>query len=164
MSNNIVEKVKDFLVRLVKDESFRTQLTNKKVEEVKKVLAENGYTFSQNEFEKAAIRILEFKELGEFHDLTEEELVGAVGGVSTQFNWRHWQDSIEITIDSDSDINPDIKDKYINQEIPYIDIIKTYPPIEAIAMYGAILPPEELISIETLSQDPVNLDVDAAVD
>ncbi|MDJ0796785.1 MAG: Nif11-like leader peptide family natural product precursor [Calothrix sp. MO_167.B12] len=82
MSNNIVEKVKDFLVRLVKDESFRAKLTNKKIEEVRKVMAESGYTFSQNEFEKAAIKILEFKELGEFHDLTEEELVGAVGGLT----------------------------------------------------------------------------------
>ena len=103
MSHSIVEKVKDFLVRLVKDESFRTQLTNKKIEEVRKVLAENGYTFSQNEFEKAAIKILEFKELGEFHDLTEEELVGAVGGVSKKFDW-------DLKFDFDQDITdlPDI--------------------------------------------------------
>ncbi|MDJ0620891.1 MAG: Nif11-like leader peptide family natural product precursor [Calothrix sp. MO_192.B10] len=132
MSKTIVEKVKDFLVRLVKDESFRTQLTNKKVEEVRKVLAENGYTFSQNEFEKAAIKILEFKELGEFHDLTEEELVGAVGGVSTKFDWD---------LKFDFDFDQDIKD------FPDIDITGIHPGGGIIAMYGVILPPDEELKI-----------------
>ncbi|MDJ0620893.1 MAG: Nif11-like leader peptide family natural product precursor [Calothrix sp. MO_192.B10] len=131
MYNTIVEKVKDFLVRLVKDESFRTQLTNKKVEEVRKVLAENGYTFSQNEFEKAAIKLLEFKELGEFHDLTEEELVGAVGGVSTKFDWRYWKEPINIDLDKEIEL-PDINDD---------------PNIYGIAMYGAVIPPDA-ISLE----------------
>ncbi|MDJ0620892.1 MAG: Nif11-like leader peptide family natural product precursor [Calothrix sp. MO_192.B10] len=145
MSNTIVEKVKDFLVRLVKDESFRAQLTNKKVEEVRKVMAENGYTFSQNEFEKAAIKILEFKELGEFHDLTEKELIGAVGGVSTKFDWRHWEGSINLDINIDFD--KDIK------EIPDIDIIEIHAPI-AVAHYGVVMPPnaeaELLISTDYL--------------
>ncbi|BAZ40665.1 nitrogen fixation protein [Calothrix sp. NIES-4101] len=81
MSLEILEKVKDFLIKLVKDESFRTQLMSEKVEEVKNALDNAGYNFSADEFEKATIRILELKELGEFEDLTEEELIGAVGGL-----------------------------------------------------------------------------------
>ncbi|MDJ0796784.1 MAG: Nif11-like leader peptide family natural product precursor [Calothrix sp. MO_167.B12] len=132
MSNTIVEKVKDFLVRLVKDESFRAQLTNKKIEEVRKVMADSGYTFSQNEFEKAAIKIIEFKELGEFHDLTEEELVGAVGGVSTKFDW-----DLKFNFDFDQDIT----------DFPDIDITGVYPGGEAIAMYGVILPPDAELKV-----------------
>jgi predicted ribosomally synthesized peptide with nif11-like leader len=81
MSLEIFEKVKDFLIKLVKDESFRTQLMSDKAEEVRKVMTDSGYIFSQDEFEKATIKILELKELGEFHELSEEELVGAVGGL-----------------------------------------------------------------------------------
>ncbi|MUG99604.1 Nif11-like leader peptide family natural product precursor [Scytonema sp. UIC 10036] len=82
MSIEIFEKVKDFLIKLVKDEGFRTQLMSEKAEEVKKALESGGYNFSQQEFETAAITILELKELGEFHELSEEELVGAFGGIS----------------------------------------------------------------------------------
>ncbi|PHM10621.1 Nif11-like leader peptide family RiPP precursor [Nostoc sp. 'Peltigera malacea cyanobiont' DB3992] len=80
MSLTIFEKVKDFLVRLVKDEAFYTQLMTDKIEEVIKVMEEGGYNFSQEEFETASIKILELKELGQFDDLSEEELVGAFGG------------------------------------------------------------------------------------
>ena len=80
MSLTILEKVKEFLIRLVKDEDFRTQLVSDKVEDARKVMADSGYDFSQDEFETAAIEILELKELGHFEELTEEELVGAVGG------------------------------------------------------------------------------------
>jgi predicted ribosomally synthesized peptide with nif11-like leader len=83
MSLEILEKVKDFLVKLVKDEAFRSQLINKKVEEAEQVLQEKGYNFSQEEFETAAIQILELKELGQFNELSEEELVGAVGGIAS---------------------------------------------------------------------------------
>ncbi|WP_017651501.1 Nif11-like leader peptide family RiPP precursor [Fortiea contorta] len=82
MSLDILEKVKDFLVRLVKDEAFRTQLMSEKLEEVMTVLENGGYYFSQEEFENAAIKILELKESGEFQDLSEEELVGAIGGLT----------------------------------------------------------------------------------
>ncbi len=82
MSLAIFEKVKEFLVRLVKDEAFRTQLMSDKIEEVRNLFEDNGYNFSQEEFETAAIRILELKELGEFSDLSEEELLGAVGGLT----------------------------------------------------------------------------------
>ncbi|MUG93683.1 Nif11-like leader peptide family natural product precursor [Scytonema sp. UIC 10036] len=81
MSLEILEKVKEFFIRLVKDESFRAQLMSDKVEKVKKIMTDGGYNFSQDEFEKATIKILELKELGEFHELSEEELVGAVGGL-----------------------------------------------------------------------------------
>ena len=80
MSLTILEKVKEFLIRLVKDEDFRTQLISGKVEDARKAMADSGYNFSQEEFETAAIEILELKELGHFEELTEEELVGAVGG------------------------------------------------------------------------------------
>lgn len=83
MSLQILEKVKDFLVKLVKDESFRTQLINKKVEEAEQFLQDKSYNFSQEEFEIAAIQILELKELGQFDELSEEELVGAVGGIAS---------------------------------------------------------------------------------
>ncbi|MEC4813248.1 MAG: Nif11-like leader peptide family RiPP precursor [Scytonema sp. PMC 1069.18] len=82
MSLEILEKVKDFLIKLVKDEAFRTQLMSEKVEDVKKALEDSGYRFSQKEFETAAIKILELKESGEFNDLSEEELVGAFGGIT----------------------------------------------------------------------------------
>lgn len=81
MSLDILEKVKKFLVRIVKDEDFRTQLMSDQIDEVKKVMADGGYNFSQEEFETAAIQILELKESGEFADLSEEELVGAFGGL-----------------------------------------------------------------------------------
>lgn len=83
MSLEILEKVKEFLVKLVKDEAFRTQLINKKVEEAETFLQDRGYNFTQEQFETAAIQILELKELGEFNELSEEELVGAVGGVAS---------------------------------------------------------------------------------
>ncbi|MBF2065173.1 MAG: Nif11-like leader peptide family natural product precursor [Calothrix sp. C42_A2020_038] len=79
----ILEKVKDFLVKLVKDEAFRAKLMSEKVEEAEQFLQERGYNFSKEEFETAAIKILELKELGEFHELTEAELVGAVGGIAS---------------------------------------------------------------------------------
>lgn len=80
MSLEIFEKVKEFLVRLVKDEDFRAQLQSKTIEEFRKVMQASGYNFSQQEFETATIKILELKELGGFHELSEEELVGVVGG------------------------------------------------------------------------------------
>ncbi|MCC5615172.1 Nif11-like leader peptide family RiPP precursor [Nostoc sp. CHAB 5836] len=83
MSLEILEKVKNFLTRLVKDEAFRTQLMSDKIDEVIKVMEEGGYNFSQEEFETASIKILELKELGQFEDLSEEELVGAFGGLTS---------------------------------------------------------------------------------
>ena len=80
MSVNLFERLKEFLVRLVKDQSFRTQLDNGTVEERQEVLKSSGYIFSKEEFETAALHVLESKERGEFAELTEEELAGVLGG------------------------------------------------------------------------------------
>jgi len=80
MSLEIFEKVKEFLVRLIKDQDFRAQLQTETIDEFRKVMQDSGYNFSQEEFETATIKILELKELGGFHELSEEELVGVVGG------------------------------------------------------------------------------------
>jgi predicted ribosomally synthesized peptide with nif11-like leader len=80
MSVNLFEKLKEFLVRLVKDQSFRTELDNGTVEERQQILKSAGYIFSQEEFETAAIHVLESKERGEFTELNEEELAGVLGG------------------------------------------------------------------------------------
>jgi predicted ribosomally synthesized peptide with nif11-like leader len=80
MSVNLLERLKEFLVRLVKDQSFRTELDNGTVGERQKVLKSAGYIFSKEEFETAALHVLESKERGEFAELTEEELAGVLGG------------------------------------------------------------------------------------
>jgi predicted ribosomally synthesized peptide with nif11-like leader len=80
MSVNLFERLKEFLVRLVKDQSFRTQLDNGTVEERQQILKSAGYIFSKEEFETAAIHVLESKERGEFTELNEEELAGVLGG------------------------------------------------------------------------------------
>ncbi|MBD2338204.1 Nif11-like leader peptide family natural product precursor [Calothrix sp. FACHB-156] len=91
MSLSILEKVKCFLIKLVKDEAFRTQLMSEKTEEVKEILQNSGYIFSKEEFETAAIKILELKELGQFEDLNEEELIGAIGGLTIiDDKFKYW--------------------------------------------------------------------------
>ncbi|WP_375473841.1 Nif11-like leader peptide family natural product precursor [uncultured Nostoc sp.] len=47
MSLEILEKVKRFIIRLVKDEAFRAQLMSDQIDEVIKVMEEGGYNFSQ---------------------------------------------------------------------------------------------------------------------
>lgn len=79
-SNIILEKVKEFLVRLVKDSAFVTQLQTNPIDQVQTLLHRAGYTFTNEEFETATIQLLDLKERDEFHELTEEELVGAIGG------------------------------------------------------------------------------------
>ncbi|BAY29955.1 nitrogen fixation protein [Nostoc carneum NIES-2107] len=91
MSLSILEKVKCFLIRLVKDENFRTQLMSEKAEEVKAVLENGGYIFSKEEFETATIKILELKEIGQFEDLNEQELIGAIGGLTIiEERFKYW--------------------------------------------------------------------------
>jgi len=80
MSVSVFERLKEFLVRLVKDKSFRTELDNGTVEERQQILKSAGYIFSKEEFETAAIHVLESKERGEFTELNEEELAGVLGG------------------------------------------------------------------------------------
>ncbi|GAB4194893.1 MAG: hypothetical protein Fur006_40900 [Coleofasciculaceae cyanobacterium] len=79
---NFIEKVKEFMVRLVKDNTFRDRLEEGSIDERAKLLEEAGYRFSKEEFEAASIELLESKERGEFTELTEEELVGVLGGLS----------------------------------------------------------------------------------
>jgi predicted ribosomally synthesized peptide with nif11-like leader len=143
MSREILEKVKGFLIQLVKDESFRTQLMSEKIEEVKKVMADSGYNFSQDEFEKATIKILELKELGQFQDLTEDELVGAVGGLTTES--PIFQPLYGVIIDPPEGVHP----KPRPFPLPYPrprprPCICKKPPIDVQPMYGVIRPTEYL--------------------
>jgi len=80
MSVSLFERLKEFLVRVVKDQSFRSELDNGTVEERQQILKSAGYIFSKEEFETAAIHVLESKERGEFTELNEEELAGVLGG------------------------------------------------------------------------------------
>lgn len=89
MSVSLFERLKEFLVRLVKDQSFRTELDNGTVEERQQILKSAGYIFSKEEFETAAIHVLESKERGEFTELNEEELAGVLGGlVGAELSFR----------------------------------------------------------------------------
>lgn len=80
MNRNILERVTGFLVKLVKDQQFQAQLQNTSVNERKQLLKEFGYSFSKHEFETAAIKLMEAKEQGQLHELSEEELVTVFGG------------------------------------------------------------------------------------
>ncbi|MBV9386203.1 MAG: Nif11-like leader peptide family natural product precursor [Chroococcidiopsidaceae cyanobacterium CP_BM_ER_R8_30] len=80
MSVGILERVKEFMVRLVKDRAFLTQLENSTIDERNKFLKNAGFDFSKEEFETAVIKIMESKERGEFNELTEDEMVAVVGG------------------------------------------------------------------------------------
>ena len=126
MSLTILETVKEFLIRLVKDEDFRTQLISDKVEDIRKVMADSGYNFSQDEFETAAIEILELKELGHFEELTEEELVGAVGGWRSDWYYKYLRDPKP---------RPKPLPKPIDPQPLYGVVID--PPIQA--MYGVVV-------------------------
>nr|AVH79589.1 Nif11-type precursor [Nostoc sp. PCC 9229] len=142
MSLAIFEKVKEFLVRIVKDEAFRSQLMSEKAEEVKKALENGGYNFSQKEFETAAIQILELKELGEFHDLSEEELLGAFGGL-TRISDRIVQPLYGVIYwpPEDEYPHPWPKPKPIDPQPMYGIVIDPLdPPLQP--MYGVVIPEE----------------------
>lgn len=80
MSIGILEKVKEFWVRLVKDQTFRDRLENSSVDERNKFLEAAGYRFTKEEFEAATLEVIESKEQGEFSELSDEELAAVVGG------------------------------------------------------------------------------------
>lgn len=80
MSFEIIAKVKEFLIKLVKDETFQTRLNNSSVEERNQFLNDSGYDFKQDEFENAAIAVLEASERGEFTELSQTELAAVFGG------------------------------------------------------------------------------------
>ncbi|GAA6619424.1 Nif11-like leader peptide family RiPP precursor [Scytonema sp. NUACC26] len=145
MSLEIFEKVKDFLIKLVKDEAFRTQLMSEKAEEVRKVMADSGYIFSQDEFEEATIKILELKDNGEFYELSEEELVGAVGGLRYA-----WPAKEEYPTHPHPRPYPKPHPKpypkpYPNDPQPLYGVVidPLDPPVQA--LYGVVVPNDEYI-------------------
>jgi predicted ribosomally synthesized peptide with nif11-like leader len=148
MSLSIFEKVKEFVIRLVKDEDFRTQLMSDKIDEVIKLMEEGGYDFSQEEFETASIKILELKELGQFDDLSEEELVGAFGGLTITSDIAI-QPLYGIVISPPEECEkppivkwiPRPRPKPWPQPQPLYGIgIVLDPPVQA--LYGVVVPPE----------------------
>ena len=73
------DKVKEFLVRIVKDDEFRTSVAaQKNPENRSQLLQESGYTFTPSEFDSASIKILELAEQGLFTDLNDNELVAVI--------------------------------------------------------------------------------------
>jgi hypothetical protein len=84
MSNQVLNKVKEFWVRLVRDRDFRSRLENSSIDERNQFLENSGYSFTKEEFETSTFKVIEAKERGEFTDLTEDELVTVVGGITGQ--------------------------------------------------------------------------------
>jgi predicted ribosomally synthesized peptide with nif11-like leader len=83
------DKVKEFLVRIVKDDEFRTSVEARSTPaEQSQLLKESGYDFTPSEFDSAAIKILELAEEGLFTDLSESELVAVTGGNNWWGPWR----------------------------------------------------------------------------
>lgn len=139
MSLEILEKVKDFIVRLVKDQGFRDQLMSGKIDQIRTAMLESGYNFSKEEFETATLKILELKEAGEFHELTEEELVGAVGGyiakrpiIQPLYGVIWWP--------------PEPDPEPLPQPEPYPD------PIDVQPMYGVVIDPIDIDPIDPIYQ------------
>jgi predicted ribosomally synthesized peptide with nif11-like leader len=86
------DKVKEFLVRLVKDNEFRTSVEARSTpEEQSQLLKDSGYDFTPSEFDSAAIKILELAEEGLFTDLSESELVAVAGGQTLDGNNWWWR-------------------------------------------------------------------------
>jgi predicted ribosomally synthesized peptide with nif11-like leader len=90
------DKIKEFFVRIVKDDEFRTSVAAKSTpEDRSQLLKESGYDFTPSEFDSAAIKILELAEEGLFTDLSESELVAVAGGQTLGGNnwWWPWRPS-----------------------------------------------------------------------
>ncbi len=87
------DKIKEFLVRIVKDNEFRTSIEARSTPaEQSQLLKESGYDFTPSEFDSAAIKILELAEQGLFTDLSESELVAVTGGQTLEetFDGNNW--------------------------------------------------------------------------
>ncbi len=130
MSENLFEKVKEFLVKFVKDQTFRDRLENSSIEEGNQIMQAAGYGFSPQEFETTVVEILESKERGEFQELTEDELLSVVGG---------------LVVGSDITLQPlygviapgDNPPTYPTKPIWWH---KPKPPIHPVPLYGGVQP------------------------
>jgi hypothetical protein len=80
MSENVFNKIKEFVVRLVKDQDFRTSLEQTERTKRTGFLAEQGYAFTTESFETGAIELMTAQQNGEFAEISEEELAGVFGG------------------------------------------------------------------------------------
>jgi hypothetical protein len=76
-----IDKIKELVVRLVKDDQFRQEIESQSTVCARtKFLEESGYEFVKSELEAATIEILELAERGLFPELTEGELNAVMGG------------------------------------------------------------------------------------
>jgi hypothetical protein len=80
MSREIIDRVKEFLIKLFKDIDFQSRLNNSSIEERNRFLSESGYDFERDEFEAAVISVLEASEQGDFTELSQAELAEVFGG------------------------------------------------------------------------------------
>lgn len=80
MSDNVFARVKEFVVRLIKDGEFRSELEQTEASERTEYLAEQGYAFTTESFEAGAIELMTAQLNGEFTEVSEEELAGVFGG------------------------------------------------------------------------------------
>jgi hypothetical protein len=76
-----IDKIKELLVRIVKDDAFRSEIESQPTPEAQtEVLEKSGYLFGAEELEAATIKILELAEQGLFPELTDTELNAVFGG------------------------------------------------------------------------------------
>jgi hypothetical protein len=80
MSDNMFAKVREFVVRLIKDGEFRSTLEQTEASKRTDYLAEQGYSFTTEFFEAGAIELMSAQQSGEFNEVSEEELAGVFGG------------------------------------------------------------------------------------
>jgi hypothetical protein len=154
-----IDKIKELIVRLVRDESFFSDLTQQSTpEEQAEFLTKSGYGFSPTEFDSAAIKILELAEKGDFTDLNEDELVAVFGGQTNNLVQPLYGVSI-------GPIDNPVLD---NPILPALPAPKPKPrrywgwwwkvrnprqpiagkPPEAVALYGVAIPPSNTNSIQ----------------
>lgn len=81
-----LENVRAFYERLGNDEAFRTQIQEvKSKDECSQIVKDNGYNFTQEEFEEFTAQVLEANaNNGELQDLDEKELAAVFGGIALQ--------------------------------------------------------------------------------
>ena len=112
-----------------------------KIEDIKKNMADGGYHFSQAEWETVAIKILALKESGEFEDLSEEELVGAFGGLTTISKFKGLQPMYGVIYWPPEEYpKPHPKPWPQPQPLYGIVINPLDPPVQA--LYGVVAPEE----------------------